>query len=86
MKKQLHDIPKDQVVSTGTMVNNILQDRVSTIHCFVDQEVAIKRETPTRCWSMAQILEAVKNQFGDNALAEARRYLIQDVFNLKDRQ
>ena len=62
------------------------QYRDGSVHCFVDKEVAIKRETPTKCWSMAQILEAVKNQFGVNALAEARRYMIQDVFNLKDRQ
>ena len=84
MKTQLHELNDNHIISTDTLVQNILHDRISTIHHFVDEQVALKRTKLTRGWSMKDVLASVEEQFGSSAIAIARNYLIQHVFNLDD--
>ena len=68
MKTLLKDIPNNQIISVGDL----------------NEQVAFKRQTPMKCWSMDEILQLVTNKFGESANTFARRYLIKDIFNLNE--
>ena len=82
MKKLLKDISNDQIVSADDLTKHIMSNRKRSIQEYVNEQVAIKRQTPMKCWSMDDILTLVVNEFGDSAYAFARRYLIKDIFNI----
>ena len=84
MKTFLKDIPNDQIISVGDLSKYIIQDRNRSIQEYVNEQVAFKRHTPMKCWSMDDILQLVTNKFGESANAFARRYLIKDIFNLNE--
>ena len=84
MKTLLKDISKDQIISVGDLSKYIIQDRNRSIQEYVNEQVALKQQTPMKCWSMDNILQLVTNKFGDSAHAFARRYLIKDIFNLTE--
>ena len=82
MKTLLKDIPNDQIISVGDLSKYIIQDRNRSIQEYVNEQVAFKRQTPMKCWSLDDILQLVTNKFGESAHTFARRYLIKDIFNL----
>ena len=84
MKTLIKDIPNDQIISVGDLSKYIIQDRNRSIQEYVNEQVAFKRQTPMKCWSMDEILQLVTNKFGESANAFARRYLIKDIFNLNE--
>ena len=84
MKTLIKDIPNDQIISVGDLSKYIIQDRNRSIQAYVNEQVAFKRQTPMKCWSMDEILQLVTNKFGESANAFARRYLIKDIFNLNE--
>ena len=84
MKTLIKDIPNDQIISVGDLSRYIIQDRNRSIQEYVNEQVAFKRQTPMKCWSMDDILQLVTNKFGESANAFARRYLIKDIFNLNE--
>ena len=84
MKTLIKDIPNDQIISVGDLSKYIIQDRNRSIKEYVNEQVAFKRQTPMKCWSMDDILQLVTNKFGESANAFARRYLIKDIFNLNE--
>ena len=84
MKTLLKDIPNYQIISVGDLSKYIIQDRNRSIQEYVNAQVAFKRQTPMKCWSMDDILQLVTNKFGESAHTFARRYLIKDIFNLNE--
>ena len=84
MKTLIKDIPNDQIISVGDLSKYIIQDRNRSIKEYVNEQVAFKRQTPMKCWSMDDILQLVTNKFGESAKTFARRYLIKDIFNLNE--
>ena len=59
MKTLLKDISKDQIISVGDLSKYIIQDRNRSIQEYVNEQVALKRQTPMKCWSMDNILQLI---------------------------
>ena len=78
MKHDLINHLHADVLTTEEMLRKL---PVWDVHDFVDGRMEAGRRSELKGWAMSTILEEVKDRIGPNAVAEARRYIVDDVCN-----
>ena len=76
MKHDLNNLLHADVLTTEEMLREL---PAGDVHDFADSRMEAGRRSDLKGWGMSTILEEVKERIGGNAVAEARRYIVEDV-------
>lgn len=78
MKQNLNNLSHAEVFNTEEMLRKL---PVWDVHDFVDSRMEAGRRSDLKGWAMSTILEEVRERISPNAVAEARRYIVEDLCN-----